>query len=431
MSSETPIIEEDGALTDSENTEINFNQPIRRSITLRPSILNSANMSTFKPEYLKCLPEFDGNPNDLHNYITISESIINKFYDTANPNSFENSYILFSITSKLQGNAKAVVNISGSTSWTELKDVLLRNFSDQRDEACLNRDMTMLRQMSNETAQKFYDRVIHLLNLICSYVNLHETSEEAKTLKCNLYQELALKMYLAGIREPLGTTIRCMKPTKLSEALQYVIQEENVRYFQSTSSKFSMQPPRKPFESPKPVFQNQHQVRPTFPTQNFVTPNNNFRQQNYFPSQPISIRQRTNLPPPKYFTNSQVFGKPQNSNVFKPNANRQLPKPTPMSISTRNTGKPLNYFPNANPNAKPNFVSEELYNTETTQIPDQNQGDIIENSYYDETSDCYENGYENQFSNECEQNTDQFTAEYQQNGVEENFQTSTLQHNET
>lgn len=37
-------------------------------------ILSSFNMAHFKPEYLKCVPEFDGNPNDLNRYLSTCQS---------------------------------------------------------------------------------------------------------------------------------------------------------------------------------------------------------------------------------------------------------------------------------------------------------------------------------------------------------------------
>lgn len=83
---------------------------------------------------------------------------------------------------KLTGNAKLIVNIQNVKTWDELKDTLLRNFADQRDEVCLNRDLVMLRQNPNEKPNQFHDRVLHILNLLCSHIDLHELTETAKNL---------------------------------------------------------------------------------------------------------------------------------------------------------------------------------------------------------------------------------------------------------
>lgn len=64
-----------------------------------------------------------------------------------------------------------------------------------------------------------------------------------------------------------------------------------------------------------------------------------------FPSQPIQIRPNVNQQPQEFFTNSQVFGKP---NFSRPNPNLPQPSPTPMSISTNQTSN--RFRPNNNPN---------------------------------------------------------------------------------
>lgn len=118
---------------------------------------------------------------------------------------------------------------------------------------------------------------------------------------------------------------------------------------------------------------------------NSHTPNHlSTRQTNNFPSQPIPIQH--NFP-----RNSQVFRQPNsNTNVFRPNPNNnRFPKPSPMSISTRNTNQPNQFnrqFPTTN--NRPNFISEELYNVESQddhdhsyRLPypdDKNNGDTTE-----------------------------------------------------
>ncbi|KAH1014411.1 hypothetical protein HUJ04_003252 [Dendroctonus ponderosae] len=64
---------------------------------------------SFKPEYLNSIPTFDGNPTELNRYLAIYK----------------------------------------------------------RDQSCLNRDLVMLKQLPHETAQKFYDKCLEILNLLC------------------------------------------------------------------------------------------------------------------------------------------------------------------------------------------------------------------------------------------------------------------------
>ncbi|KAJ8977117.1 hypothetical protein NQ317_005245 [Molorchus minor] len=341
-------------------------------------------MAQFKSEYLKCVPQFDGNPNELNRYLSTCESLISHFYDPTNPNNFENIYLLNSLVSKLTGNARLVTNIQSVTTWEELKDTPTRNFADQRDEACLNRDLVLLRQYQNEKPQQFFDRCLQILNLLCSYVDAHEATADAKVLKRNLYNNLALNTFLAGVREPLGTTLRCMRPTSMTQALQFIIQEENVSYFQSFTNKpynkyaSAQNKPPAPSQKQNNNFHNSHptqqfgfQNQNNFgrPQNNFVGPQTNFgRFQNTFSNQPSQFQNRVNNQSQGFSRNSQMFRPPQ-QNVFKPNQNNQnFPKPTPMSVSTRQTSSnnvrqpmrpPYQYQPQQR-----NFTFEELHNAE-------------------------------------------------------------------
>lgn len=89
--------------TDSESRPVTFCTPISADTLDK--------MAQFKPEFLNCVPNFDGNPNDLYRYLSVCESLINTFYNNANLADFQNVYLLNSLISKLSGNAKLVVNI--------------------------------------------------------------------------------------------------------------------------------------------------------------------------------------------------------------------------------------------------------------------------------------------------------------------------------
>lgn len=57
---------------------------------------NNHNNMSFNAEFLKCIPEFDGNPSELHRLISTSDSIINNFYDRANFMNAIYFYFIFS-----------------------------------------------------------------------------------------------------------------------------------------------------------------------------------------------------------------------------------------------------------------------------------------------------------------------------------------------
>ena len=325
-------------------------------------IANKAKQKTmaFKVEYLNCVPNFDGNPNDLQEFLDSAESIIDTFFDVSNPTCFQNIYVFKSISNKLTGSAKTAVNIQQPTNWIELKETLNRNFCDQRDDTCLVRDLVLLKQ-NNDKPLAFYEKCTKLLNLLCSYVNANETETAVKTAKRKFFAKLALKSFLCGLREPLGSTIRAMRPDTIQKALQYIMEEDNARYYRHDQ---------------KPNFQNQNASN--------------------FPSQPINIKPKQNLPQQKYFSNQQVFGKqpqagPAAKNVFRPNPNYRPQPPTPMSGVSGNSGNRGPQFHNfqkrKNSEIHHQESEEDFYDNDVDPEPENVSLDN-ENDCYDESNFC-------------------------------------------
>ncbi|KAG5866557.1 hypothetical protein JTB14_013827 [Gonioctena quinquepunctata] len=73
---------------------------------------------------------------------------------------------------------------------------------------------------------------MELLNTICNYIDLHHDDAAVKRSKKEFFQQQTLTTFLAGLKEPLGATIRAMRPPNLSSAIQYIQEENNIRYLQ-------------------------------------------------------------------------------------------------------------------------------------------------------------------------------------------------------
>lgn len=183
---------------------------------------------------LSIIPTFNGNPNRLHRFVDACESILTYYYDRQDNNSFQNILLINGILNKLEGRAEEVIAINGVKSWDDIKFTLLENFGDQRDENCLNQDLVNLKQSFNETPYQFHEKVLHLLNTICNYIDLHSTGNERDT-KRDFFTKQALKTFLAGLREPIGPIIRAIRPTNLSQAVQFIREEENIKYYQKSN----------------------------------------------------------------------------------------------------------------------------------------------------------------------------------------------------
>lgn len=303
-----------------------------------------------KSEYLNMIPEFNGEQQLLPRFIEICEKLVNKFYNTEDENDFQNEYLMSSILAKIKG--KAAINISSNIirTWDDLKLALLNTYSDKRDVYTLNLELAELRQNNNESPFEFFHKVQHLLNLQITYLTNKIVPAEREIL-AQFCKNVAVRVFLRGLKEPLGSLMRTKKPDDLNQALNIMTNDFNLEYKQKSNQRQSIcnhynpimnRPNHNPTIS-KPSNQNLN-LRPQF---------SNFRpynQQNQFSNQ---YRQNNNY---------------NSSNVFRPNQinPRTLPKQTPMSVTTRNTQQSLN---NPNPynqykfnQNKPPKIPEESYN---------------------------------------------------------------------
>lgn len=354
---------------------------------------------TFDVKTLCILPHFDGNPNNLYDFIKVSVTLLNHYFDTRPEHigCIQNVLILQGIISKLTGRAKEVVSIFGCDDWEQIKDTLIQNFGDQRDENSLTRDLVNMKQLPSESFVQFYERVMGLLNTTNNYVELHNSNQVIKTSKKTFFKQQALTTFLAGLREPIGSVIRAMRPTSLPIAMQYIQEELNIRYLQGNHNTTNATPGR---PTPEITKQQQH-FAPRFyqpnvtqqPRINHFTQQprfNHFQNQNQsrFPQGPIQMNPRPNYQQPRFPTNQQVFGRPQN--VWKPNpqAHQQQPRPTPMSTTSRQTvprtftqQRPLQNYAPPKPTERLFNIEQEDPTTKEEQYPEEH-GQEEQDYYY-------------------------------------------------
>lgn len=354
--------------------------------------LNLVNMATpvLKREYLDMVPEFHGDTKLLSRFIEICEKLVNKFYVTSDPGDFQNEWLMSSILAKIKG--EAAVNIASCTisDWASLKKALLNTYQDKRDCFTLNIEMTELKQ-NNENAFEFFNRVQEILNLQVSYLTNQLEATNAKVLIA-YFQTYAVRILLRGLKDPLGHLLRTKNPQDLNSALNMLTNEfqlESKQRHQNFNIKQKQLPINQNINNRSPFVKNNPQLiyRPL--------PSNNF-----------------NKPP-------QIQNQFVRQNVFKPNTNHNFtpkqPTPTPMSISTNQSFRPKPgpsgynnrphqpHFFQRQPNRAPDFIVEELHNTDLQDLEQINYDDG--NLATEEIGTNYEN-YEEQYdeNNFLEQN---------------------------
>lgn len=300
---------------------------------------------------LRLVPDFDGNPHVLTRFIKLCDELVEEIGVGNRTNLIA---LLNGILNKVTGPAARLINSNGvPDDWNGIRQALINNFADQRDETALYNDLALLTQGTN-SPQEFYEKCQSLFSTIMTYISLHETVDTTVKSKRTLYQKLTLQAYLRGLKDPLGSRIRCMRPETIEKALEFVHEETNILYMQNRSQ---LAPDRKPQQSLQPPRFAQEFLMPYQPRLNtFNVPGPSRAQPMFQPGQQYykppfgSIAQMNHAGPSR---TQQMFGarppsyNPQ-GNAFRPPTRMPLqqaygapPLPRPMSGVSHFTPKNL------------------------------------------------------------------------------------------
>lgn len=289
---------------------------------------------------LRLVPDFDGNPNILTRFIRICDQLVTQYMSTEPGSEFSNLCLLNGILNKITGTAACTINSNGiPDSWLGIRTALINNFSDQRDETALYNDLSLTTQ-GNKTPQEFYEHCQTLFSTIMTYVTLHETILTTIEAKRELYKKVTMQAFVRGLKEPLGSRIRCMRPPTIEKALEYVQEELNVMYLQSRNDSTKNQPtpkvnftqPPLSFQPPRP--QNNHlpgNWQAPMRQHSFRPPTHQFNQNRM----PTNTQRMFAAPPPNYNPRSNVF------KLQPRHGSPQAQGPQPMSGVQRFTTKEL------------------------------------------------------------------------------------------
>lgn len=355
---------------------------------------------------LRPVPEFDGNPNVLTRFIKICDQLVAIYLKNDPGSEFNNLCLLNGILNKITGPAARMINSNGiPENWLGIRTALVNNFADQRDETALYNDLSMATQ-GNNTPIEFFDKCQNLFSTIMTYVTLHETVPTTVEAKRDLYRKLTLQAFIRGLKEPLGSRIRCMRPPTIEKALEFVQEELNIMYLQQrTPNAIPQQHPavqKIPYLAPvtqATKLLNFAQPPPSWHKPQMMTPHQTqqaafhqpaFRPPASHPSRmPTRTQQMFSAPPPNYNPSQNAFRYiprnpiPQNTGP-KPmsGVSHFVPKALPPAM----TGHDWRKF--GNPPPTNYFKTREInYN----EVADYN--DIYYPQYYPESynemTDCY------------------------------------------
>jgi len=379
------------------------------------------------PDAVKDLPSFDGNPRTLFEFLDNAEEILSLIPD-ADGTSY-GKLILRAIRNKIIGQANEVLNMYGtSLKWEEIKYNLITHYADKRNESSLIRDLHRIHQLRSETVEQFYAKIIEIFSCLMNNLKVNEKDLNVINSKKVLYEELCLNTFLTGLKDPLGSTIRAMRPKKLNEALKYCLEESNC-YYMKNSYNFNLNQRNMSKGSPYynsdisyPISSNEKNFTMTNSQINnpFSTNTNPFSN-NPFSNNPfLRKNSEINLPKPEPMeTSSKNVNIRSNRNYSRPSnfsggANQQNHKTFPSSNNsnrfqsrTFTNSSRNNFRPLTSPNNLPKYIVEELHNVESDETGN------LQN--HDQNEISYEN------SNNYYQNLDEFLDEGRNIDSNQNF----------
>ena len=186
------------------------------------------------PDIVKEIPQFDGNPTNLVQWISDVDGVIDLF--TQFENTPQHKLIVRTIRRKVVGEANEVlVNSSTILSWENIRETLTLHYSDRRDLMTLTVQLVMLTR-ENDSIETFYAKIREIHSLITNSIQLDHSYNgfEAGILK--LYSNICLETFIRGVG-PMSPFLKNYKPKSLSQAYQYALD------FQNTDFRSSIQIP--------------------------------------------------------------------------------------------------------------------------------------------------------------------------------------------
>lgn len=357
----------------------------------QPQVMATAQLPVLKPEFIKMIPEFNGESELLPRFIEICEKLVNRFYNQNDLNDFQNEYLMSSIRSRIKGDAALNISNCQITNWNELKLSLAYAYADKRDAHTLCIELSNLKQNSNESPFDYYNKIQKMLNLIQAFFKTHYPPGEEFVLS-SFFSTHALRVLLRGLREPIGSLMRTKNPVNMNQALSMLtndFQLESGAYISQKiypKANIKNQPPQRPNQK-----MNTQQFSRNFGNQNYV----NYQNQNFQPRPNYSNYQ--NISKQNFNQNGPNGAKQKTyqmaSNV--PSSSQQKSyEPTPMSISTRNTFRTNTNganFANFNrPRQNLGFISEELFNVEeqSENVITNEENNFLEEPASDQNMNC-------------------------------------------
>lgn len=179
-------------------------------------------------EIFSIIPEYEGDQIFLSTFLHACECAYNM------SNTEQKNLLVIHIKNKLRGRAAQLISSRNPVSFLEIKQLLNLHFGDSRDLSALIQDLQRLKQIPNESALTFYNRVQVLNAKMHSCIQKsYQLSSEQRQAQIQLIETMALNTLLTGLEPRLGQIIRASQPRDLPEAQSRIRREIQLSYFEN------------------------------------------------------------------------------------------------------------------------------------------------------------------------------------------------------
>lgn len=186
------------SLPDIESTQMEVN-PLS---TIYPLISNSFSGNPYE------LPEFIANCDNAFEFVAESQKKI----------------LLAFVISKITGSAKALMSDKHISDWTDLKQLLLRLYSDRKNNSQLMEELNNVQQKSNETILDYYNRIDKIQTRLLN--NLRFLTPNQQNGRSELIKELVLQRFVLHSNPDIARFLRGQHAKDLPQALKLAQEEE-------------------------------------------------------------------------------------------------------------------------------------------------------------------------------------------------------------
>ena len=170
------------------------------------------------------IPDYNGEPELLNQFLERCEELINYFYNAEEPESYDNKVLINNIRAKVKGKAALGICNNPLNSWAEIKEALVANFSDKRDEEHLILELGRMRQSQVESPFDFHARVYKIFSLLISKMKNSSTNQYTDATY-KLMERTALRTFLMGLQEDIGRLLITKGPSNLNDAIAILTNE--------------------------------------------------------------------------------------------------------------------------------------------------------------------------------------------------------------